>query len=195
MQKLYVVRHGETIETSDIPPDSWKLSDRAHESIRKMLDDVDLNAIHCFYHSPLVKAADTAKFISDICGIGMEEYECLREARRNFDYIDKEACLKRVQEFLTGHNSEYFEKYSLCQDRIVECIKSLLKHSNGKSIMVVSHGLIITVLYSYILGTRLEYNDWINLKTPDLSIVNLSSNTIEKGFYSGSRVVLNLKGD
>lgn len=114
---------------------------------------------------------------------------------RNFGFIEKEMYTVRVREYLAGFSSGYFDQYSDSQDRIVKCIRDVVRQAQGESIMVVSHGLIITLFLSYLLGNRLEYGDWLKLRTPDLSIVNLTSANIEKGFYSGSKLVEDLKCD
>jgi len=69
-------------------------------------------------------------------------------------------------------------------------VTDILRESAGKAVMVVSHGLVITVLYSYLIGPGLDPNGWKSLKMPDLSVIDLDTCMVERGFYTGYRIDL-----
>lgn len=185
---MYIVRHAETKIEPNIPIVDWRLSESAIKSIRKMLNGTVLDDVQRVYHSPLLKARDTARIIGELYGIRTETSECLREVDRSFGYVQRETHFQQVSKYLSGIESNYFEKYENAQDRIVTCLRNLLSAAGGKSVMVVSHGIVLTLLYSYLLGVRLSFEDWQKLRMPDLSIINLETFNIEKGFYSQNRI-------
>lgn len=158
-----------------------------------MLNNVILDDIQRIYHSPLVRARDTARIISAIYEIGLEECECLREVKRNFGFVDAEIYSEYVTEYLSGFNNSRFEGYEKAEERILTCIESLVKDSAGKSLMIVSHGLILTVFYSYILGKRTFTSIWREIKMPDLAVLNLDSGVIETGSFLEERSLNRLR--
>jgi broad specificity phosphatase PhoE len=68
-------------------------------------------------------------------------------------------------------------------------LQAVVEAEAGKSVAVVSHGRILTVLYSYLLGHRLGEKEWQSISLPDLSVINLETNTVESGFFAGHRIV------
>ena len=188
MAKIFVVRHGETEILSNLPSDQWKLKDGSFDVIKTMLKDVDITDTHVIYYSPLAKAKDTAQIISEILGLSLVERQCLREVERYFSFVDKEIFETRLAEYFSGDNDRNFESIGNARDRIISCLKSLIAGSPGKSILIVSHGMIITLLYSHLLGVPLGYRDREKIRMPDLSILDMNNNVVEKGFFQGSKI-------
>jgi broad specificity phosphatase PhoE len=188
MTKLYVVRHAEIRLDVDVPPDKWELTDSASSAVVNMLNGISVDSIDRIYYSPLLKASQTADIISNIYGIVKVERDCLREVERHFSYVDHGTFTRYVEKYLSGHDDGNFEKYYDVTERIVSCVMDILRESAGKSVMVVSHGVVITVLYSHLIGTTLDPNGWKTLKMPDLSVIDLDTGMVERGFYAGYRI-------
>ncbi len=189
MSKIYTIRHAETQLVPNISSVDWELSNGATESVKHMLRDITFDDIRCIYHSPLIKAEATAKIISEIYGFEIRANECLREVERYFGFVSEETFRRRVNNYLSGFDSNHFERYDSAKERIITCIKNLVKESGGESFMVVSHGMILTILYSYLVGFTPAFVNWQKLKMPDLSIIDIEKEIIERGFYSGNSVV------
>ena len=149
MAKIFVVRHGETEILSNLPSDQWKLKDGSFDVIKTMLKEVDITDTRVIYYSPLAKSKQTAQNISEILGLSLEERQCLREVERYFSFVEKEIFETRLAEYFYGDNDRNFESIGDARDRIISCLKSLIAGSPGKSILIVSHGMIITLLYSH----------------------------------------------
>ncbi|WMT44642.1 MAG: histidine phosphatase family protein [Cuniculiplasma divulgatum] len=188
MAKIFVVRHAETEAVPNIPADQWKLKDGSFDAIKTMMKGVDITDVQTIYYSPLVKAKHTALIISEFFGIALEERQCLREVERYFGFIDEETFRTRVLEYFSGCDDQNFESYSTARDRIISCLKSLIAGGPGKSILIVSHGMIISILYSHLLGVSKGYGDWQKIKMPDLSILDMDNNVVEKGFFQGFKI-------
>lgn len=190
MAKLYILRHAETRIDSVLGPDNWELDDGARDSVARLLKGIPITEICCIYSSPLPKASRTADIIGNIYGIAKNERDCLREVKRYFPYVDDMTFGVYVEEFLSGKDDLHFEPYPVARERIVNCIGDILKESSGKSVIVVSHGMVISVLYSHLTGRILSKNDWKNLKMPDLSVIDIDSGIVERGFFSGFKINL-----
>ncbi len=153
-----------------------------------MLKEVDITDTCIIYYSPLAKSKQTAQNISEILGLSLEERQCVREVERYFSFVEKEIFETRLAEYFYGDNDRNFESIGDARDRIISCLKSLIAGSPGKSILIVSHGMIITLLYSHLLGVPLGYRDREKIRMPDLSILDMNNNVVERGFFQGFKI-------
>jgi len=188
MTKLYFVRHAETRIDAGEAPDKWELTDSAYDAVMKMLNGISADDIDRIYYSPLPKASQTADIINNIFGITKVERDCLKEVERHFPYVDHDTFIRYVDQYLSGYDDRNFERYCDVRKRIVSCVIDILRESARKSVMVVSHGMVITVLYRYFIGPTLDTNDWKTLNMPDLSVIDLDTGMVERGFYAGYRI-------
>jgi broad specificity phosphatase PhoE len=77
-----------------------------------------------------------------------------------------------------------FEDVERAERRVAECIRRLAALHAGQSFAVVAQGRIITALYSYLLGRQLGKAEWLSLRSPDLSVIDLATWQVERGFFS-----------
>jgi broad specificity phosphatase PhoE len=188
MSKLYFVRHAEIKVDPDVPPEQWELMDNASDAVVEMFNGIETDSIDRIYYSPLPKSSQTADIIGRIYGIDKVKRDCLREVERHFPYVNHGTFTRYIDRYLSGHDSRNFEKYEDVRERIVRCVTEILRESAGKSVMVVSHGVVLTILYRFLIGTTLDVNGWQKLKMPDLSVVDLDTGIVESGFYAGYRI-------
>ena len=136
------------------------------------------------YHSPAPKAAQTAQIIARRWRLPTYAKEDLREMEIQ-GYIMPEQFVHIVGDHLAGvASSSLLEDYALAQQRIVRCVQRLAVINAGRSFAIVSHGRILTALYSHLLGYRLGREAWQSLRMPDLSVINLATWQVEAGFLS-----------
>jgi 2,3-bisphosphoglycerate-dependent phosphoglycerate mutase len=187
--KVYVIRHAQVQIDPQLPPHEWQLSDEAERSVQELVMKHTWTGVSAIYHSPERKAADTAAIIGDLLGLPTKVCPNLRELEMKTGFLSGDEFRRRVAEYLSGGNDPDFEDYNVAQKRIVNCLQAIIEAEAGKSVAVVSHGRILTVLYSYLLGHRLGEKEWQSIGLPDLSVINLETNTIESGFFAGKRIV------
>ncbi|MHB8361977.1 MAG: histidine phosphatase family protein [Thermoplasmataceae archaeon] len=187
MAKAYVIRHAEVVVDPNFPLDQWDLSPdpEAETSIRQISRGIEGTTASRIYHSPENKARNTAKFITDILGISMETSFELREVERTFRFLPDDVFNLLITEYLEGKGNGMFEDYKIAQNRVTKCFSNIVSKNHGRDVILVSHGLILTILYSNLLHEQLNRIDWKAIKIPDLSIIDLDKNTIERGFFSG----------
>lgn len=83
-----------------------------------------------------------------------------------------------------GSNDPKLEDWNVANERIVNCVQDIVRTENGKSVVIVSHGRILILFFSHILKRRMTVDEWQSIRMPDLSVIDLDSWTVERGFFS-----------
>lgn len=167
---IYMVRHAEspfkfgeerTRELSEKGmQDSMKVAD--------ILTDKDINAI---YSSTYTRAVQTVQELATRKGIAIEQYEELRERPiKGLDYkLPEHEILKAIE--LSFQNGEYCleggESTIQAQKRAIPLINKLLKDLEGKSIVVGTHGNIMTIIMNY-FDEQYGFSFWESTSKPDI---------------------------
>ena len=184
MAKVYVIRHAEVVVDPNLPSDQWELSPEAETSYRQISHGIEGTTASRIYHSPENKAYNTAKFISDLFGIPSETSFDPREVERTLRFILDDTFNLLITEYLEGRGAGSFEDYKTAQNRVTKCFSNIASKIHGRDLILVSHGLILTIFYSYLLQRQPNWIDWQNIGIPDLSIIDLDKDTIERDFFS-----------
>ena len=188
MAKLYIIRHAETEIDPAISSTEWKLKPAAHDSLLKMSKEIGLRDVDCIFHSPLPKAKATAAILGEICGVSLIERQCLKEVERHFHFIEQETFRQYVLDYLSGIRTNHFEEYSKAKQRITQCISGITKESGPESFAVVSHGMILSVLFHSLIASDQSPLVWQKMKMPDFSVIDLEKTLVVDGLYSGHKV-------
>lgn len=177
---IYFVRHGQTIsnENKIIQGEDDPLTSTGIDQAKKLAErfkEIDLDVI---YSSPLSRAIDTAKMISNETGIAIEEVKILQEKRNpskligldsKHDTVLEVNRLKKEQQSIDPHwKFEDEEGFLDLKQRALDILKfiSIQPHEN---ILVVTHGGIMRYLLACML-----FGESLDKET---------SNRISKGFY------------
>ncbi|HIR00363.1 MAG TPA: histidine phosphatase family protein [Candidatus Scybalocola faecavium] len=164
MGHFYFVRHGQTVwnvenkicGATDIPLTEYG-HQQAVETGRKILEE-GIQADEILY-SPLIRAADTARHISEITGIPAREEPRLKE--QNFGKWestprDGEA-FKKAKEWFACHHGNGESTLHLAQ-RIYNLLDEIKAQSDEKTYILVAHNGIARVVQSYFTDmTNEEY--------------------------------------
>lgn len=182
---MFVIRHAATIMDFDIPPADWTVSTEGVQATRALAAQESWSGVSRIYHSPENKAVATAKIVSEVSGIPTRVADDLREL--GIPTIQPgEEFICRVGAYLAGSHDPEFEDWNAATERIVHCVQGIVRDEHGTSVAIVSHGRILTVLFSHILKRRMSVEEWRSIRMPDLSVVDLDSWTVERGFLSPS---------
>ncbi|ARU63348.1 hypothetical protein CBW65_21940 [Tumebacillus avium] len=183
MSKLYVVRHAQVLIEPALPSPEWALSSEGVQSARELAKRESWQGVREIWHSPEPKAIGTARAIAEHAGLTMKQHEDLRELAFAAGYLTAEEFQARVGAYFQGGQDDpAFEPYVEAQARIVQAIQDIVAQADGKDVAIVSHGRILTVLYSYLLGRRLGPEEWRSIKLPDLSVIDTGTWRVERGF-------------
>ena len=173
--RLYLIRHGETL---------WNIEHRYQGITDINLSDIGLKQaellgkrfkgrhIDIIYSSPLARARQTAKFISDATNIPVQNNESFREIDfGEWEGNSIEELTQKYGEKFTNYFKEPF-KYSFpgegSFDNVIKRVKEgydkLLNENEGKTIVIVSHGAVLRVLITYIMNFEQSFykKTWLN---------------------------------
>lgn len=187
MSELYIVRHAQVNINFSVPSTEWRISEDGIRGTRKLVLSERWSTVHRIYHSPEPKAVATADIISEMTGIPTIVMDELHELRIPTIQSTEEFIL-RVGAYLEGFPDPEFEEWAQATDRIVGCVGRITNEANGYSVAMVSHGRILTVLFSYLFKRRMTVKEWQSIRLPDLSVIDLETWTVERGFFSNINV-------
>ena len=156
--KIYVVRHGQTDYNinglfqgrKDIPLNSVGIK-QAEETAQKFKNiPVDIILV-----SPLTRAKETAKYISNITGIKPVIEKDLIE--RNFGDMEgkpnREDCnIKMLLDYEKNYNICNVEPIQSLFKRVSDCLDKIIDKYMGKNVVLVTHGGVAQAIDIYFHG-------------------------------------------
>jgi broad specificity phosphatase PhoE len=189
MSHLYTVRHAQVQIDPAIPPHEWHLSAEGQASIAELSAKESWEGVSVIWHSPEPKAEQTARVIAERAGLEMRMHPDLRELAMETGFLSPEEFQARVAAYFSGAQEPDFEPYEDAKKRIVTCVHEIVAAAKGQSVAIVTHGRILNVLYSHLLGRRLGIGEWKSIKLPDLSVVDTKTWRVERGFLAGEESI------
>lgn len=171
---LYVVRHGQTewnLEhrcqgISDIP-----LTEKGIENAKELQPLVSTLDIDIVISSPLSRAIDTAKIITDNkYPINIDD----RLTERNWgmnegvvvDEIDQIDCW----DVILNTNVQGIERVQDFMERVSSFLEDIKVRYSDKKVLVVAHSAVLRVIH-YLLGTIPSDGDLTKIEIPNLRII------------------------
>ena len=172
--KLYVVRHGQTIHNQlglvqgDTESDLSEKGIEDAKALRELVSSLDIDVV---ISSPLRRAMDTARIITD------NKYEIIEDKRlieRNYGLgegkpVDEELTIK-YWDFKLNTDINEVEKVQDLMFRIVEFIEDIRNKYEGKNVLVVAHSAILRAIHYAINGIP-EDGDMLKIEIPNLRII------------------------
>lgn len=156
--KIYVVRHGQTDYNinglfqgrKDIPLNSVGIK-QAEETAQKFKNiPVDIILV-----SPLTRAKETAKYISNVTGIKPVIEQDLIE--RNFGDMEgkpnrKDCNIKMLLDYEKNYNICNVEPIQSLFKRVSDCLDKIIDKYMGKNVVLVTHGGVAQAIDIYFHG-------------------------------------------
>ncbi|HBK85027.1 MAG TPA: hypothetical protein DDZ53_03240 [Firmicutes bacterium] len=181
--KLYVVHHSKPIEASALHPSQLPLSREGIMLVTPVAEASFWSSVAVIYYSPELKAAQTADIIAHRWQIPLYMEEDLSDMWIVRGGLPQELFERIVGDHLEGLVSHpLLEDYVQAQQRIVRCVRNIASKHTG-SFAIVSHARILTAFYSHLLGRRLGRQEWLSIRTPDLSVIDLDTWHVTAGFF------------
>jgi broad specificity phosphatase PhoE len=177
MKNKYVfLRHAETIKDPDTHPKEWLLTPDALQLVNKYTEEGKFNGITKIYSSTEPKAVATGRPISTQLGLEINEMENFVEVKREKKFLTDEEFLaqkkKEVENLETVENG--VESGGDALKRFEEGINKLESEYNGETILIISHGTVMSIYFAKLLN-QLDnaFERWQKLKFCALgSVVN-----------------------
>jgi probable phosphoglycerate mutase len=163
MKTIIFIRHGESMANSTYTltsdNDGYPLTDAGRAQAAAIAGTIRNAKISGFYTSPVLRAVQTARIISERCGIAPKVDERLRERRmgglngKGFRTHD-ELCNALIEELRSG-SKDGFETWKDLQSRTMHFVESV---DRGIAVAVTHHDVIMAALGA--IDSRYEDGDF-----------------------------------
>ena len=185
--KIYVIRHGQTDYNvknvfqgrKDIPLNDMGIK-QAEETAEKFKDiNVDVILV-----SPLIRARETAKYVSEVTGVNPIVEQGLIE--RSFGDMEghhnREDCnIKTLLDYDKNYNICNVEPIQSLFKRVSNCMDNIILKYNDKKVVLVTHAGVAQAIDCYFNGLPANKDlESIALKNGEIREYNPNEKLIEK---------------
>ena len=179
---LYMVRHAESVyvhgqeRTRELSANGWKAAARVAE----MFADIE---VHVMVSSPYARARQTIQRIAEEKGLEIAECEELAERRIIGPDLDapwdvvKEAIRRSFDD--KDFALEGGESTLRAQRRALPVILKLLEEHRGQSIVIGTHGNIMTIILNH-FDERYGFEFWQAATQPDIYKLTFEGDRLER---------------
>lgn len=177
---LILVKHSLPQIEENIPAREWHLSDDGMLRAARLAERLTTYRPEVLISSAEPKAKETAKIIAELHKLDVHVVENLHEHdRSNIPYLSKAEFQNAVYKFFMNPESRVFgnETADQASERFSRAIHSILEMHENKSIMVVSHGTVISLFVSRVLGVS-GYSLWKQLGLPSFIVLDMMAGAL-----------------
>lgn len=180
--RLYLVRHAAVTVRPEQQPSQWRLSPEGRAATDALAGEPYWAGLRGLHTSPEPKAAATAQRIAARHGLPVWIERDLREVEGRA-WVD-EGLQELVRRYLAGEAVEGWEPREEALGRVRSCIDAIAARPGNADVAVVSHGLILTVYLSDLLGldASASYELWMRIGFPDVAVVDTEARRVERRF-------------
>jgi broad specificity phosphatase PhoE len=180
--RLYLVRHAAVTVRPEVPAERWHLSPEGRDGASALAEDPSWPDVALIYTSPEPKAVATAQRIAAPHKLAIAIERDLREVGgRSWTSEDYRAVVRR---YLAGEAVAGWEPRAEALDRMHAAIDSIAQRHPDGHVAVVSHGLVLTLWLTDLLGLDAvgTLDLWNRIRFPDLAIVDPGARRLERDF-------------
>ncbi|HEY9525540.1 MAG TPA: histidine phosphatase family protein [Anaerolineales bacterium] len=177
---LILVKHSVPQLEPDHPSHTWKLSEegrlRAHR-LGEQLEEFEPDVI---VSSREPKAKETADILGKHLGLPVEVRPDLHEHdRSNMPFLSHDAFQSSIREFFQKPDDLVFgaETAHQAHARFYQALHSLLNDHRDKTVVVVTHGTVISLFVARLTGSS-DLELWNRLGLPSFVAIDLHSSTL-----------------
>jgi broad specificity phosphatase PhoE len=186
MARLYLIRHARVRIVKD-RADLWPLSEAGQSEANALAQQSFWREVAIIFSSPEPKALQTAKPAACRWSIPLEAANCLHEVRRPHLIPDYENTIAR---FFSNPDSsiEGLEPATKASERITRCIKRLSGKHPGKTLAIVSHGLVCALFLARLENRWPTVEEWQAIPFAGIAIVDTTTWHLVKDWSSISEI-------
>ena len=158
MKNTYIlIRHAEPKKEPDKHPTKWILSKKGKKEAENLCEILD-NKIDLLYSSEEIKAQETIKPLSNKLNLEINLSSFFNEQKRGSKYLTKEEfmSLKKKKLENQNYNPDNGESSEQSLRRFKEGINNLDKKYNNKTIIIASHGTVLSLYFANLLDKESE---------------------------------------
>lgn len=178
---IYMVRHAESPFVFG-EEKIRGLSEKGLMDSRKIADMFEDIKVDCIVSSPYIRAIQTVQHLADKKELSIIEFEELRERHiKGLDYkMPWEELMIAIKESFIDIDFSLRggESTRKAQERAIPIIDKLLCEYRGKSIVIGTHGNIMTIIMNY-YKKEYGFEFWNSTSMPDIYKMNFESNELK----------------
>lgn len=183
--KLYLIRHGAVTVRPDRPGREWRLSPEGRAAVGALAKESGWATLSRVCTSPEPKAVATAQRLAG-------PHELAISIERDLREIDGRAWVgegyrAHVRRYLEDEAVDGWEARVTARERLRSSIDKIVAESGEQAIGVVSHGLILTLYVSDVLGldAAASFDLWSSMQFPDVCVIDHATRAVEREFGEG----------
>lgn len=180
--RLHLVRHAAVTVRPNAAGPQWHLSPEGRAAAEALAEEpywAELRGIHT---SPEPKAVATAQRIAARHELSIRIEQDLREVE-NRGWV-AEGYDDQVRRYLAGETIDSWERRDAALRRVRACIDGIAERHQGLEVGVVSHGLVLTLYLTDLLGlaAAASHELWAGMRFPDVAVVDPEARQLERAF-------------
>jgi broad specificity phosphatase PhoE len=175
MSRLILVRHSISDQRPERPAASWGLTAEGVERCRPLAEQLAAYQPDYIFASVEPKASQTAAAIANHLDMSWTTAADLHEHDRSGEpFTSPEAFVRRVTNFFNQPNELVMGRETAvqAQTRFVTAVQNLIAAHPDKSLLIVAHGTVMTLLTSY-FNPIAPIPFWQGLQMPDFRLYSL----------------------
>jgi broad specificity phosphatase PhoE len=165
---IYFLRHAETTVDPSLPSHEWSITPNGLRQARELAKSDVFGNIEGIVHSSEKKARQTADAFAEELAVDIYEIPELDELRRpHGDFLTNREYRSLVRETLMNwdHNVYGWESSTGALQRFVEGVKRINIMFYSRNILVVSHGLVLTLYFCQLRNFQsIAYERWTQMQ-------------------------------
>jgi broad specificity phosphatase PhoE len=181
MPYLYLVRHPRTHVDPSRNPHDWGLSEQGQIQVNALLDATFWQGVSAVYASTQNKASEPARVIGTRYKIPVTALAALSEVQRGTEnFISASEFDQQLSRFFSSPNVSVagWERATDALHRFDSTVENIRLSHKGKSFAVISHGTILSLYYSKLMGKSPMIDVWRTIGFAAVATVDLTTNQL-----------------
>ncbi|HJQ14644.1 MAG TPA: histidine phosphatase family protein [Anaerolineales bacterium] len=177
---LILIRHSLPRIEEDRPANAWNLSVEGQLRAHRLAEQLERFEPEIIVSSNEPKAKETAEILATHFQIDMQTISDLREQdRSNVPYLSTNEFQASMREFFQKPDELVLgsETANQAHTRFYRAVHSILKEHRNKTVLIVTHGTVISLFVSRLTGSS-DLELWRQLGLPSFIALDLHSSTL-----------------
>ena len=177
---LILVKHSLPELDETRPTNTWKLSNEGRVRAQRLAEELESFQPEVILSSNEPKAKETAEILASQLRLEVQTAPDLHEHDRStVPFLSHDKFQASIREFFQKPDELVFgsETANQTYTRFYRAVHSILKEHRKKSVVIVTHGTVISLFVARLTGSS-DLELWSKLGLPSLVAMDLQSNTV-----------------
>ena len=177
---LILVKHSVPEIEQEQPANTWRLSNEGQRRAQRLAEELLRFEPEVILSSDEPKARETAEILSQRLQLDVQTLPNLHEHdRSNVPFLSHDAFQTSIRDFFQRPDELVFGRETADQahTRFYRAAHSILTEHRNKTVIIVTHGTVISLFVSRLTGTS-DLELWDRLGLPSFVAMDLASNPL-----------------